>query len=303
MVAFSSKSTKHYSVRSISFPARPHPSTIRMEEELNKLKAWQGGSSSNAETFCTGLLGLAELYTCIDDLLNSRFTQQALAQHHHEKWDNELLDCSLKHLDLCGKTRDAVLSMKQSARELQSALRRSKGGELSIESNISTYIRARKTMKKEIANCLASLKQMDYIFSDFPKLEQNLHLFVVAGLLREASLITASIFHSLLLFLAPSPLKAKPSKWSLVTKLVKKGLTTAYEEHQNMNELERVDVAVSNLLLQSSRDEDCEEERIQSAQVKLECLDAVFGGFEDALDCLFKSLIHTRVSLLNILSH
>ncbi|XWS42208.1 hypothetical protein CRYUN_Cryun17cG0148400 [Craigia yunnanensis] len=301
MVAFSSKSTKHYSVRSISFPARSHPSTLRMEEELNKLRSWQEASSSNAETLCTGLFGLAELYICIEDLLNLPLTRQALAQHHNEKWDNELLDFSLKQLDLCGSTRDAILSMKQSVRELQSALRRSKGGELSIESNISAYISSSKIIKKEIANSFTSLKQMDNIFRNFPQLDQKHHLSAVAELLREASLITASIFHTLLLFLSPSLLKPKPSKWSLLSKLVRKGLT-ACEEQQKMDELERVDAAVTNLLLQSSR-EDSEEEKIQSAQLKLESLDAIFEGFEDGLECLFRSLIHTRVSLLNIISH
>ncbi|XVF18119.1 hypothetical protein REPUB_Repub10bG0184600 [Reevesia pubescens] len=306
MSAFSSKSSNRYSVRSISFPARSHPSTLRMEEELNKLRSWQGASPSNAETLSNSLLGLAELYIGIEDLLNLLLTQQTLAQHQNKKWNNELLDCSLKHLDLCGNTRDAILSMKQSAIELQSALRRSKGGELSIEINISAYICSRKTMKKEIANSLASLKQMDNnrLMSEFPQLEQNRHISAVVGLLREASLITASIFHTLLLFLSPSFLKPKPSKWSLVSKLVRKGLSlTACEEQHNMNELERVDVAVSNLLQQSSKEGFDQEEKLQPAKVKLESLDAIFEGFEDGLECLFRSLIPTRVSLLNILSH
>ncbi|XVF62264.1 hypothetical protein PTKIN_Ptkin08bG0203400 [Pterospermum kingtungense] len=160
MVTFSSKSTKHYyGVRSVSFPGRSHPSTLRMEEELNKLRCWQGASSSsNTETLCTSLFGLSKLYICMEDPLNLPLTQQASAQSHNEKWGNELLDCSLKHLDLCGSTREVILSMKQSARELQSALRRSKGGELSIESNINAYICSRKTMKKEIANSFASFE-------------------------------------------------------------------------------------------------------------------------------------------------
>ncbi|XVF62263.1 hypothetical protein PTKIN_Ptkin08bG0203300 [Pterospermum kingtungense] len=101
--------------------------------------------------------------------------------------------------------------------------------------------------------------------------------------------------------MSPSSLKPKPSKWSLVSKLVRKGLTAREEQHI-MNELERVDVAVSNLLLQSSSGES-DEQKIQSAQEKLESLDAIFDGFEDGLECLFRRLIHTRVSLLNILSH
>ncbi|GMI68241.1 hypothetical protein like AT2G17080 [Hibiscus trionum] len=302
MAAFSSKSMKKHSVRSVSFPARSHPSTLRLEEELNKRRCWQGASSSNADTLCTGLFGLAELYICLEDLLNLPLTQQALAQHHNREWENALLDCSLKHLDLCGNTRDTVLSMKQCARELQSALRRSKAGELRIETNISGYITSRKNMKREIANSLASLKQMDDIFGDFPELEQNRHLFAVAALLKEASLITASIFHTFLSFLSPSMLKPKRSKWSLVSKLVQKGSTAACEDKQKMNELDRVDVAVSNLLLQGSK-EDSEGKKIQSALQNLESLDAVFESFEDGLECLFRSLLHTRVSFLNILSH
>ncbi|KAK9012327.1 hypothetical protein V6N11_040385 [Hibiscus sabdariffa] len=295
MAAFSSKSMKKHSVRSVSFPSRSHPTTIRLEEELNKRRCWQGASSSNADTLCTGLFGLAELYICIEDLLNLPLTRQALAQHHNQDWENALLDCSLKHLDLCGNTRDTVLSMKQSARELQSALRRSKAGELRIESSISGYITSRKNMKREIANSLASLKQTDDIFRDFPELEQNRHLFAVAALLKEASLITASIFHTVLSFLSPSTLKPKPSKWSLVSKLVRKG-SAACEDEQKMNELDRVDVTISNLLLQGSKEES-EEKKIQSALLNLESLDAVFESFEDGLECLFRSLLHTRTLL------
>ncbi|XP_039069603.1 uncharacterized protein LOC120216171 [Hibiscus syriacus] len=288
-------------------PVRQLPCSIAsddasMEEELNKRRCRQGGSSSsNSETLCTGLFGLAELYICLEDLLNLPLTQHALAQHHNEEWENALLDCSLKHLDLCGNTRDAVLSMKQSARELQSAIRRRKAGELSIESNISSYITCRRNMKREIANALALLKQMDDIFGDFPLLDQNRHLFAITELLKEANLITASIFHTLLSFLSSSRLWSKPSKWSLVSKLVRKG-STLCEDEQKANELDRADVAVSNLLLQGSK-EDSKEKKFQSALVNLECLDAVFESFEDGLGRLFRSLLHTRVSFLNILSH
>ncbi|KAK8607414.1 hypothetical protein V6N13_053151 [Hibiscus sabdariffa] len=66
-----------------------------------------------------------------------------------------------------------------------------------------------------------------------------------------------------------------------------------------MNELDRVDAAVSNLLLQGSE----EEQKLLSALLNLESLDAVFESFEEGLECLFRSLLHARVSFLNILSH
>ncbi|KAJ0039545.1 hypothetical protein Pint_28621 [Pistacia integerrima] len=37
MAAFSTKPAKQYNVRSISLPTRSHPTTLRVEEELNKL--------------------------------------------------------------------------------------------------------------------------------------------------------------------------------------------------------------------------------------------------------------------------
>src|ERR1044072_1283909 len=104
MATFSPKSSSRYGVRSISLPTRSHPSTARVEEELNKLKSCTS-SSSRVETICYGLSGLVELYKCIEDLLKLPLTQQALSQHKNDKWLNELLDSPVRFLDQLGKTR------------------------------------------------------------------------------------------------------------------------------------------------------------------------------------------------------
>ncbi|KAJ0098127.1 hypothetical protein Patl1_29216 [Pistacia atlantica] len=66
MAAFSTKPAKHYNVRSISLPTRSHPTTLRVEEELNKLTSREMySSSSKAEKIWSGLSGLGELYKCI----------------------------------------------------------------------------------------------------------------------------------------------------------------------------------------------------------------------------------------------
>ncbi|KAI9165735.1 hypothetical protein LWI28_019550 [Acer negundo] len=122
------------------------------------------------------------------------------------------------------------------------------------------------------------------------------------------------MLHSLLSYLsAVSPiLSSSNTKWSLISKLFHKRVAT-FDSQFEENEFESVDIALSEVLLhqQSSKvdqleevdDDDDNDEKIESANVKLEALDCVIGGFEDALESLFRRLIHARVSLLNIISH
>ncbi|KAJ9128754.1 hypothetical protein P3X46_034515 [Hevea brasiliensis] len=301
MPAFSPKPTRSYNVRSISFPARSHPNIGRIEKELNKLSSWEA-SSVNAERICARLSALGEIYRFIEDLLNLPLTQQALSQNQEEKWVGEMLDNLIRYLDVCGNTRDGILLMKESVRELQSAIRRSKGGgELSIESNVNDYIFCRKKMKKEAEKSLASLKQKDSVFSESSLLNDH-YLSAIVKALSEASWMTISIFSSLLLFLSVPILKPKPSKWSLLSKLVHKGAVACEGQQENKNELENVDLALTSLLVTNTR-KDLEPQKIQAAQKMLEILDISIEELENKLECLFRNLIHTRVSLLNILSH
>ncbi|KAB2618217.1 hypothetical protein D8674_014086 [Pyrus ussuriensis x Pyrus communis] len=123
-----------YEVRSISLPSRSHPTTIRVEEELSRRQ-----TSSASASICKVLCGLEELYDCCMD---------------------ELLDGSLRLLDICGITRDAMSQIKEHVRDLQSALRRRKG-DSNIESSIASYNCFRKKMKKDTKKLITSLKQVN----------------------------------------------------------------------------------------------------------------------------------------------
>ncbi|ESW28214.1 hypothetical protein PHAVU_003G268400 [Phaseolus vulgaris] len=303
VATFSPKHSSKYGVRSISLPTRSHPSTARSEEELSKLKSLEASSStSKVETICCALSGLSELYKCIEDLLRLPLTQQALGQHQNEKWVNEMLDCPVRFLDLLGITRDAILSMKGSVEELQSAIRRRRVGDFDMESHVSTYWRLRRNMRKECTKSLLLLKQMDHDLSGASlPLDLNDHLSAVVRVLREASWITSSIFQSLVVFLSSPIMKLKPNKWAFVSRLMQKGVF-AYNNHQeNINELEKVDFALNSLIVENlSRD--AESEKIQSAHGRLEALVVGIEEIENGLECLFKRLINTRVSFLNIFS-
>jgi len=291
------KHSSKYGVRSISLPTRSHPSTIQIEEELIKLKSWETSSTSKVETICFGLTGLTELYKCIEHLLKLPLTQQALSQHKNEKWVDELLDFPLRFLDLLSKTRDDVLFMKGKVEELQSVLRRRKVGDM--ENHVAEYWYLRRKMRKECTKSLLLLKQIDgSIGSSFFSLDLNNHLCSIVKVLIEASLITSSILQSLLVFLSSSILRSKVNKWSLVSRLMQKGVFGCNNQNENINELEKVDFGVSSLMIM----ENAEAEKIQSAHGRLEALVVAIEGIENGLECLFKRLINTRVSFLNIIS-
>lgn len=295
----SSRSHNRYHVRSISFPGRSHPSTIKIEQVLNKIKTWEASSSSSkAEKVYKVLPGLVELYECIEELLALPITQRDLLQHHqHENLVNGLLERSVRFIDICSNARETVMMSKQAIRELQSALRRSKAGDhLNIESGLAAYACSRRKIQKEIEKSLAMLKQIETC-----RMVSNSDSLIV-GVLTEASLVSISTFQSLLLFLSVPILKPKPSRWSLVSKLVQKGaFANDPAKRDNLSDLEKVDIALNDLLLNSHGKQE-EAEKLELAQSRLETLDSSNEILENGLEHLFKHLIRTRVSLLNNLS-
>ncbi|XP_010277251.1 PREDICTED: uncharacterized protein LOC104611750 [Nelumbo nucifera] len=299
------KSENRYHVRSNSLPARSHPVTSTIDDELNKLKAWEelSTSSSKAETICVGLSGLGDVYECVKDLLHLPSTQQALFQFPDQKWVSEVLDASVKLVDVCGTTRDLLLLMKQSVQDLQSGLRRRKcTEESSLQFCINAFISARKKMKKDIIKGLEALKQMENKLGSSPLIGVEDHLSMVARVLKQVCVITISIFHSLLTIMSVSMSKRKSSAWILVSKFVHKEQTT-YEGNQNKNDVESVDATIHAISKRISR-KDCDiEKKMEKAKTRLDSLEVTIEDLESGLECMFRHLIQMRVTLLNILAY
>ncbi|KAA8532048.1 hypothetical protein F0562_006810 [Nyssa sinensis] len=268
-MASSSKSKSHYHIRSISLPCRSHPTTLTIEEKLNQLKTWEALYRPTAETICQGLSVLEELYKCVDDLYNLPLTQQALSQHQLEKWVDELLDGSVKLLDICGITMDVMSQTKEHIRDVQSALRRRKR-DLSIERSITKYTCFRKKTKKDAKKLISALKQVDNKIEALPVLDLDHHVSSVIRVLREVGAMSISIFQTVLLFLSMPISKPRPTRWLLVSKLLHKGAVVCEDQHENVNELERVDVTLQALCGSSSSEVD----KMQIAQKSLEALEA-----------------------------
>ncbi|KAG5623217.1 hypothetical protein H5410_008435 [Solanum commersonii] len=282
MATFSSKSNK----RSISLPSRSHPATQNIEEELNKLKTWEFSASPTAEAVYNGLVGFGEVHRCMGDLLNLPSTLQALSQCQNKKWVDEILDKSVRFLDICGTTRDLMSQFKENVKDVQSSLRRKKG-----DLSINNYTTFRKKMKKEAKSLITALKRMDHEeVVDVMEIDDQL-VSAVIRVLREVATIGISVFQMVSNFLS-APISKPISKWSLVSRLVNKG------DQDNVNEIESVDVALNSL----SKPGPNEMEKIQFVQSKLETVEAHFECIENGLDNIFRCLIRSRSTLLNIVS-
>ncbi|OIV93557.1 hypothetical protein TanjilG_04789 [Lupinus angustifolius] len=283
-------------IRSISLPSRSHPSTIRIEEELRKFKSWETTSTSTSDSICTGLTLLEDLYVGLDDILNMASTQHVINHHKGEKCVEEVLDGSLRILDICGITRDTMLQIKENVQALHSTLRRRKG-DSSIEKSVGEYNFFTKKMKKNVNKLVSSLKQMDNKFGESLLLDFDQHFSCVIRVLREVISMNLFLFQVIFSFLTMSSSKSKPTKWFMVAKLMHKGGIACEDNSQNINEMQCVEEVLSTLLNEGNNGE-----KMKATHERLKDLENAIEGIENALESIFRCLIKSRSSLLNIIS-
>ena len=284
-----------FHVRSNSLPPGSHPCSTRVEEELSKLRGWEAISTSTSESIATGLCLLEDVYTCLDDLLNVASIQKVISHHQGEECVEELLDGSLRVLDICGITRDTMLQIKENVQALHSALRRRKG-DSTIEKSVAEYNLFSKKMKKNVRKVVTSLKQLESKFGASPLLNQDQDLASVIRVHREVIAMNMSIFQSLLSLLAGPASKSKATKW--VTKLIHKGAISCEENSENSSEFQYVDGALSSLLYEGSNG----SKTLLAAHERLEALENAIESLDNGLENLFRRLIKIRASLLNIMT-
>ncbi|KAK7352109.1 hypothetical protein VNO80_17526 [Phaseolus coccineus] len=293
MAASSLNHKFHNHARSNSLPSKPHPLILQCNEHLARLGAYETISSSLLGKNLTSLLDLQE---CIEKLVQLPLTQEALVQERQEKWVDDLLDGSLRLLDACTETKDALLHTKECTRELQSTIRRRRGGEVELTVEVKKFLTSRKVVRKAIFKALENLKG-NATKSNLAITNKDYQTMALVTLLKEAEVITFSIFESLLNFFSGSA-QAKRSSWALVSKLMH-SKRVGYAQVAEENEFAKVDAALQLFALNMST----KSNDINDLQKKLENLGTCIQDLEEGLESLFRRLIKIRVALLNILNH
>ncbi|CAI0407784.1 unnamed protein product [Linum tenue] len=243
-----------FHARSNSLPARSHPLVSEIDEQVCRLRS----SSSIGHT----LNSLQVVYDCVDQLFQLPTTQQALI--NDQKCFNELLDESLRILDLCNTGKDALSQMKESVAELQSAIRRRQGG---VEGETRRYLKSRKTVIKAIQKVLKAMENKKSTSSN-----------------NEAESAVVEVLECLLAFISQT--SSKPSSWSLFKRVAAASRVAAAASSEN--EFAEVD---ASLKMNKSSEE---------IQLCLKNLQPCIQDLEEGVESLFRRLIKTRASILNI---
>ncbi|KAK8561208.1 hypothetical protein V6N13_149623 [Hibiscus sabdariffa] len=278
--ALNQKSSFH--ARSKSLPSRPHPLIPQIDEHLCRLKSNEAATSTSS---ITGRLnGLRDLYELVDSWLQLPSTQNSLAQSCN---DNELLNGSLRLLDVCGLAKDALLQAKEDAHQLQSVFRRRRGDDVGFKIDAKAYLASRKKANKLINKSLKDLK--------ISKCGAHNDVEATFAMLKDVEGVTSSVLESLFRYITVSVPKPKSSNWSLVSKLMHPKRVTCEGRASVSNEFYRVNTMLCSLIGSKTKTE--------KAQVELQNLESSIRDVEGDAECLMRLLIKTRVSILNILSH
>ncbi|XP_030501429.2 uncharacterized protein LOC115716699 [Cannabis sativa] len=278
-----------YHVRSNSFPSRQHPVISEFDEQLCRLRSSEEASSSSASK----LSALQDLHDCVDTLLSLPLNQQALSKEQNQKRVDALLDGSLRLLDLCNNVKDALQQTKESTHELQSILRRKRGGEMSLTSEIKKFLASRKVVKKTV------LKAMENRCS-LSSLKKEQDTVEIVSMLRQVESITLTVFESMISFISGSNSQPKSIGWSLVSKIMNTKRVSC-EATNESNDFANADVVLNLLISQKVKTTDNKlEDKVQN---QLQNLELCIQDLEDGVESLYRRLIKTRVAMLNILNH
>ncbi|GER26134.1 hypothetical protein STAS_01762 [Striga asiatica] len=265
-----------FHVRSNSFPSQSHPTAKDIEDRLERLKASQATSTSS---ICTNLASIRDLHKGINNMIQTPSIQQELANVQNENWTNELLEGSLRLVDLCGFSRDVLCLTKESIQELQSAIRRQ-------ADDFNSYAASRKKVNKMVNKCIKNMKTSN---------QNSSPISPIGKILKEAESIDLSILKSLLVVLSGQKDTESKKSWST---LLSKFTQSTSRVHSEVDR-ESGDMDLCSLSIHKSM----KNMDSKTMLMQLRASEMIIQEIEECVEALFRSLVRTRVSLLNAISH
>ncbi|KAJ3691304.1 hypothetical protein LUZ61_020468 [Rhynchospora tenuis] len=260
-----SRKIASFHVRSVSLPCQTHPIIFNLEEQIQTVQSWATNPERSSAWIVAGLVQIDLLHTALEDFLQLSQTQETL---QHSAPVDQVPDDLLQLVDFYGSFLSNIGTLKQCNSEVQSALRRQDGVQM------ASSLRSQLHAEKEMAQLASGLRRMTKckhlsLSPDAKELE----------IVKEAICTTA--FASVAVFMEVGALSAAASstKMNSATKSLKR-------------------FAINTSLKKRGTD----VERDVVSLERLEELEENIRDIEFSSERLFKSLINSRISLLNITS-
>ncbi|KAG8378052.1 hypothetical protein BUALT_Bualt08G0098000 [Buddleja alternifolia] len=200
--------------RSNSFPSQSHPIVNDVEDHLRRLRASEATSTS-AISVCANLTSLREVHECINNMIEMPSIQQALSHKQGQNWINELLERSLRLVDLCELSREVVCLTNESVRDLESSIRRN-GNETAATDEIKAYMALREKINIMVKKCINNLKSFNQNSTLLPDIE-------FGTMLKETEALVFSILKSALTLVSGEKENSKQRSWSFLSKFTPTG--------------------------------------------------------------------------------
>ncbi|KAJ1692568.1 hypothetical protein LUZ63_009266 [Rhynchospora breviuscula] len=255
-----------YHVRSVSLPCRSHPLISNLEEQIQAIRSWAANPEESSAWIEAGLAHIELLQIALEDFLQLPQTQETL---HQAASVDQLLDDLLQLVDAYGSFVSTILTLKECHSNVQSAIRRQD------EARIASFLKSQRNVEKEIAQLASGLRGISKcrhlaLCSDAKEIE-------ITGIIREA--VCTSAFASMAIFAGVQTLSAAASSKKSF------GAMRSFKK-----------LAISYSLKKWGTGE---EENIHTFK-RFEELDECIRFSECFSQRVFRSLINSRVSLLNI---
>jgi len=113
------------------------------------LKSSEGASSVSSSSICNKLNSVQDLHGCINEVLQLSIEQQALSQECNEKSVDDLLERSLRILDICSTAKGFLSLSKESLYDLKSIIRRKRGIETGFTNEGVKYMTFQEEQEEE----------------------------------------------------------------------------------------------------------------------------------------------------------
>ncbi|KAK1362243.1 hypothetical protein POM88_046717 [Heracleum sosnowskyi] len=133
-----------------------------------------------------------------------------------------------------------------------------------------------------------------------PHLNEDSDLVAIVDMVREVQSVNFSVFKSVLSHVSGTKATSNQSGWLKVSKFMQPTRVSFGKKETEGDELKKIDEALNALTTQKS----CKDiNTVKNVLKQLQTVECSIQEVEEGLEPIFRCLLNTRVSVLNVLDH